>query len=145
MITDFRLAAIGLLLTTALVPVAQAADLTVTVDEIRNSVGSIYIAVYDSESSFMKPPNWKASSKASASKGRVQFVFHDLPPGTYAVSTFHDENGNGKLDRNLFGVPTEGYAFSNDAQGVAGPPKFAQASFNLDGKTDKSITCSLNY
>jgi uncharacterized protein (DUF2141 family) len=140
-----RAAAVGLLLTTALVPLAQAADLTVTVNEIRNSVGSIFIAVYDSESSFMKPPHWKASSRANASKGQIQFVFHDLPAGTYAVSTFHDENGNGKLDRNVFGVPTEGFAFSNDAQGVAGPPKFAQASFTMDGKTDKSITCSLNY
>jgi uncharacterized protein (DUF2141 family) len=138
-------AAIALLLLSTIAPLALAADLIVTVSDIRNSTGSIYIAVFDSDSTFMKPQQWKASSRANAHKGQVQFVFHDLPAGTYAVSTFHDENGNGKLDQNDLGVPIEGYGFSNDAQGTSGPPKFPQAAFNFDGKADKSITCSLNY
>jgi uncharacterized protein (DUF2141 family) len=75
----------------------------------------------------------------------MTFVFHNVPAGTYAVSSFHDENGNNKLDRNSLGVPSEGYGFSNDAQGTAGPPTFSQAQFTVDGKTDKSVEFSLNY
>jgi uncharacterized protein (DUF2141 family) len=138
-------AAIVLLLLTTITPLALAADLIVTVSDIRNSTGSIYIAVFDSDSAFMKPQQARATGKLNANKGQVQFVFHDLPAGTYAVSTFHDENGNKKLDLNNLGVPIEGYAFSNDAQGTSGPPRFAQAAFSFDGKADKSITCSLNY
>ncbi len=35
-------------------------------------------------------------------------TFPDVAAGTYAVACFHDENGNGKLDTGMFGIPTEG-------------------------------------
>src|SRR5215813_5735647 len=119
---------------------ASAANLTVTVKDVRNANGSVLIAVYDL-SGFGKPELAKAKQNA----GEVKFVFQGLPAGKYAVAAFHDENGNGKLDRNSLGVPTEGYGFSNDAQGTTGPPNFNQAAFDFDGKTDKAISFSLNY
>ena len=36
--------------------------------------------------------------------------------GRYAVQAFLDENGNGEVDRALFGIPKEGVGFSNDAK-----------------------------
>jgi uncharacterized protein (DUF2141 family) len=48
-----------------------------------------------------------------AISGTQSVVFTNLEPGTYAIIAFHDENDNGKLDENGWGVPTEGYAFSN--------------------------------
>jgi len=129
----------------AAVAAASAADLTITVKDIRSTDGSVLIAVYDGDASFMNPPQAKVRRKVNASKGEVKFVIHDLPAGKYAVSSYHDENNNGTLDTNSLGVPTEGYGFSNDAQGVAGPPKFAQAAFEFDGQKDKAISFSLNY
>ena len=123
---------------------ASAANLTVTVKDVRNANGSVLIAVYDL-SGFGKPELAKAKQKAGANAGEVKFVFQGLPAGKYAVAAFQDENGNGKLDRNSLGVPTEGYGFSNDAQGTTGPPNFNQAAFDFDGKTDKAISFSLNY
>jgi uncharacterized protein (DUF2141 family) len=124
---------------------AGAADLTVTVKGVRSSSGAVLLAVYDREGSFMNPAQAKFSRKENAAKGEVKFVFHDVPPGKYAVASFHDENGNGKLDTNAAGIPTEGYGFSNDAQGYGGPPAFLQAAFDFDGKTDKAISFALNY
>jgi len=123
---------------------ASAANLTVTVKDVRNTTGTVLVAVYD-QSGFGKPELAKAKQKAGANAGEVKFVFQGLPAGKYAVAAFHDENGNGKLDRNSLGVPTEGYGFSNDAQGTAAPPNFNQAAFDFDGKTDKAISFSLNY
>jgi len=125
--------------------VANAAELAITVKEVRNASGWVLIAVYDSDASFLKLQLAKAELKAHASKGEVKFVVHDLPPGKYAVTAFHDENDNGKLDKNWLGVPTEGYGFSNEAKGSFGPPKFDRAVFDFDGKTDKAISFSLNY
>jgi uncharacterized protein (DUF2141 family) len=59
--------------------------------------------------------------------------FTGMAPGTYAVSVVHDENSNGKLDRNLIGIPREGVGASNDAKGHMGPPKFSAASFPYKG------------
>jgi uncharacterized protein (DUF2141 family) len=38
----------------------------------------------------------------------------DLPPGDYGVAVIHDENSNHKLDRNLIGIPKEGFGFANN-------------------------------
>ena len=122
-----------------------AADLAITVKGVHGADGSVFLAVYDSAASFMKPALAKATRKAAAAKGDIEFVIHDLPAGKYAVSSYHDENGNGKLDTGAFGIPTEGYGFSNNAQGSLGPPEFAQAVFEFDGRTAKSISFSLNY
>jgi uncharacterized protein (DUF2141 family) len=123
----------------------SAANLTIVVKDVHSATGSVFIAVYDSDSSFMKAPLAKASRQAKAVKGTVTFVIPNLPAGKYAVTSYHDENGNGKMDTNSLGVPTEGYGFSNDAQGIAGPPKYSQAAFDFDGKTDKTVAFSLNY
>lgn len=123
---------------------ARAGDLTVTVQDVDSAKGSVVAAVYDSEANFMKPPLAKALLKTKAVAGSVSFVVHDLPAGKYAIAAFHDETDSGKLATNALGAPTEGYGFSNDAQGVAGPPKFAQAAFAFDGQTNKTIVIHLN-
>ena len=59
-------------------------------------------------------------------------TFTDLPKGEYAVSVYHDENANGVMDKNMFGIPSEDYAASNNAKGVMGPPKYADAKFKIE-------------
>jgi len=34
--------------------------------------------------------------------------FSNVEPGTYSIAVVHDENGNGKLDKNFVGVPSKG-------------------------------------
>jgi uncharacterized protein (DUF2141 family) len=139
-----RSALCALALSTFLPSAALAGDLTVTVDEIENGSGSVLGALYNGESSFMNQPQAFQRFKVKAVEGHVSYVFHDVPAGKYALSVFHDANDNGKLDRNGFGVPTEGYGFSNDAQGTGGPPKWEQAVFDFDGRA-KTVTVTLNY
>jgi uncharacterized protein (DUF2141 family) len=122
-----------------------AADLTITVKEVRNDSGSVRIALYDSAASFLKPPLAKAARQEKASAGEVRFVLKDLPPGKYAVGSFHDETGSGKIEFGPLGIPVQGYGFSNNALGTEGPPAFAEAAFDFDGKSDKAISLSLNY
>ena len=124
---------------------AHAADLTITVKGVRSADGAIFLAVYDSDKSFMKVPQAKTTRRIDAGKGDLKVVIHDLPAGKYAIAGYHDENGNGKLDTNALGIPEEGYGFSNDARGMLGPPAFAEAAFEFDGKTDKTIAFSIQY
>ncbi len=71
-------------------------------------------------------------------------VFESLPPGEYAISVFHDENKNGKMDSNFFGIPKEGVGASNDAKGQLGPPHDKDAKFNFTGNT-QSIIINMIY
>lgn len=65
--------------------------------------------------------------------GEAVCFFAGVAPGTYAVSTFHDENGNGKLDSGFMRIPKEGTAASNDAYRKFGPPRYRDAKFDYAG------------
>ena len=126
-------------------PAAALADtLTITVTGVRDDKGTVRAAIYDNEASFPKLGEARAAAIVKAAAGEIRLVIENLPPGRYAVAAFHDENDNGKLDRDSLGIPTEGYGFSNDARGSFGPPKFAQAAFQLGGKA-QAISLALDY
>ena len=123
-------AAAAVLLLAVLATSAQAAPLTVTVDNIRSAKGEIRLSLYAS------PVEWPDKSAkehdfvATAQQGQVVFRL-DLAPGIYAINGFHDENGNGKFDTSLVGIPEEGYFFSNNVHPFLSAPSFASASFRL--------------
>jgi uncharacterized protein (DUF2141 family) len=74
----------------------------------------------------------------------ASFEFSDIKPGKYAIAVIHDENCNGKLDTNMFGIPKEGYGFSSGAEVAMSAPSFSDAVFSYDrGHLQMSI--SLNY
>jgi uncharacterized protein (DUF2141 family) len=60
-------------------------------------------------------------------------VFEAVPPGTYAISVFHDEDGDGRLARGAFGIPSEGWGTSRNASAALGPPSFGDAKFRHPG------------
>lgn len=61
---------------------------------------------------------------------QAELRFEGLPSGTYAVSLFHDENANGRLDT-VLGIPREGFGFSRNPPIRFGPPRFSAARFAL--------------
>jgi uncharacterized protein (DUF2141 family) len=128
----------------SVVTVAHAADLTVTVSGIRNTAGLVSAGLFNSESSFAKPSEALASFRIKATQASVGFTVHNLPPGRYAVTAYHDENGNGTLDFDPTGVPTEGWGVSNDARNPLAPPEFAKAAFELKDQ-NKSVTVNIGY
>ena len=71
------------------------------------------------------------------------FTFTDLDTGKYAIRYYHDENLNGKMDKNLMGKPTEGYGFSNNVIGKFAPPPFEKWIFEVRG--DKKIVLRATY
>ncbi|WP_269533937.1 DUF2141 domain-containing protein [Chitinimonas sp. BJYL2] len=114
---------------------ATAAELRIDIAGLQTREGSVLVAAYDQAEGFLKKP--VAYALADATNPQPQAVFANLPAGDYAISLFHDINGNRKLDKNLVGMPTEPYGFSNDAAGQFGPPSFEQARLSLpdNGKT----------
>lgn len=108
---------------------ASAAELTIHIDDVKSADGTVKVAVYDSAANFLKKV--VQASAAQAAPGTVTITLKDLPEGELAFAVYHDANGNGKMDRNPVGMPTEDFAFSNNAMGVMGPPPFEQARLVL--------------
>lgn len=119
-------------------PAAHAADLTLTFPGLKAKTGTVLIAVYDSAESWASGKPARAAT-ASAAADLPTAKLEGLPDGTYAVRAVHDVDGDGKMGRNPFGIPTEPYGFSNDAPPVMGPPAFEAAAFPLKGAVAQAI------
>ena len=123
-----------------------AADLAIEVRGIRSGDGRLYVAVHapESKATFPAATGTFAAIQQRAHAGALRFVLRDLIPGRYAVNAYHDENGNGELDTNLVGIPSEGYGFANDPNTSFGPAKFDAAAVDV-GDAGAVATMTLRY
>jgi uncharacterized protein (DUF2141 family) len=89
-------------------------------------------------------PNGVGSIFASAvvpiSDGQAAAVFEGVPAGPFAVSAFHDKDGDQELDTGALGIPSEAYGFSADARSTFGPPDFEEARLELGAGETRQIT-----
>ncbi|MFD0991487.1 DUF2141 domain-containing protein [Mariniflexile jejuense] len=108
-------------------------DVVVNVTNLKNNTGQVLVAVFNTEDSFLNK-GFK-SAKVKIENNTCSVTFKNLPKGTYAISMFHDENNNNKLDTNFLGIPKEAYGCSNNAKGVFGPPKWENAKFEISNQT----------
>lgn len=117
--------------------------LEVVVKNVKDAKGTVRVGIFKDDKTFLKDA-WKGQV-VKAESGEVRVTFEDVPAGTYAISIIHDENENGELDSNFFGMPKEGFGFSNDAMGTFGPPDFSKASFAVTATGSKNMAISLRY
>jgi uncharacterized protein (DUF2141 family) len=119
---------------------SQAAAIDVAVTNVTSARGRIHVDICPQEK-FLKE-DCPYSAEAPATVGTTIVTVPDVPPGRYAAQVFHDRNSNGKVDRALFGIPTEPLGFSRDAPVRMSPPKFADAVFE-HGSERQRITLAL--
>jgi uncharacterized protein (DUF2141 family) len=109
------------------------AALTVHFVALKSSEGAIMVAMYNSEAAY---ENSGTATEAATRAVRLEIkdggavtTLPGLLPGQYAIKAYHDLNGDSKLNFNLFGVPTEPVAFSNDAPVHMRAPSWKQTVF----------------
>ena len=132
-----RLAPCLLLSTLLAGPAAAAHDLRVLVTGIESAEGEIACLLYDESEGFpLEQENAVDTKRYAAVEGMLTCTFNDVPPGRYAVSAVHDENGNKKIDSNLFGTK-EPWGVSNNVRPSSRPPRFVEASVTMS--PDRSL------
>jgi uncharacterized protein (DUF2141 family) len=72
--------------------------------------------------------------------------FKNVPTGTYAIALFHDAKLTGKMEKNLVGIPQEGYGFSNDAKPhTLSAPSFHECAFQHSASQPTNLTINLQH
>jgi len=127
-------------LITILCSTANAAEMTVSLDN-PPAGGEIVFVLYDSPNTFgdLRDP---AKVVAQPVDGRQVFHIRDIPDGRFALLVFHDENDNGRLDKNFIGIPKEPLGFSNRYK-PKGPPSFNRAAFVLTEEESRHFDVEL--
>lgn len=120
---------------------SEKPTLSLTVKNITSVKGNIMLAVFSSSTDFPNSENAEQRLVFPISQKNPTVTIKGLKVGQkYALALYHDENNNKTLDKNLFGLPTEKYGFSNNARGAFGPPDFEEAAFVFNGKSVHSVT-----
>jgi uncharacterized protein (DUF2141 family) len=104
--------------------------LNVEVNHLRNGRGLVQACVTRQQAHFPDCRHDPAAVKRSVAASTRQLRFENLEPGTYAVTLFHDENANARLDT-MFGVPKEGFGFSRNPVVRFGAPRFDNVRIEL--------------
>ncbi len=113
-------------------------DLTLLVGGFSNDRGQVIANLFREGDDVMKIDKAYLQVQGTISGNRAQLVFRNLKYGKYAVSVFHDENGNGTLDHNLLHFPAEPLGFSSNFRlGIfTGLPSFEKLQFDFATKAE---------
>jgi uncharacterized protein (DUF2141 family) len=129
-----RITLLLLLLCFAGISSLYAQKLTVEVHNIKPISGNLMVGVFNSETGF--PDVYYKGEKVQITDTVMVVTFAGLPKGKYAVSVYQDINKNGKLDKNILGIPKEKYGFSNKAN----KPDYKDSLFDFKDNLTIRIT-----
>ncbi len=107
------------------------ASLKVEFTGIKDKQGTVLGVLFASEEAYNGKGAPVRPIMIAADNAAVATTIDGLAPGTYAIKVFHDIDGDNKMGTNPYGMPTEPFAFSNNAQGNMGPAKWADAKFEV--------------
>ena len=118
-------------------------NLIIELDNIKKAQGIIWIGIYDSADNYMIKDRAIVEGFDVTQTGSLQMSIPKLSYGTYAIAIFHDINGNGELDRNVIGIPSEPYAFSKKPKSKWRLPKFHEVKFDFT-QSDQKLKAKLS-
>ena len=113
----------------------------VHVHGVRSDRGHVTFVLYgDKPEDFLVKGKKIFKQRFTANQGTVEFCVILPEPGVYAATAYHDENDNGKFDKNWAGLPVEGFGMSNNPATFLAPPSHDQAAFAVShGRTRVDI------
>ena len=113
-------------------------DLELIIKNAKSNKGVIQILIFNKEDGFPEIHHkaFKAMS-LPVSNLSAKVILENLPSGNYAISVFHDEDSDGKMKKNNFGIPIDNYGFSNNPTLNFGPPSFSKCAVQVKNSTVK--------
>lgn len=114
-------------------------QLTIKISNIEKLKGEIKIGVFNTDTHFLKEGAAIKNYSVKVDKNTAVLTITDLPKGEYAVTMYHDENSDDKMNTNLIGIPKEAYGFSNNIQPRMSAPKYKDCKFSFSENTTLNI------
>jgi uncharacterized protein (DUF2141 family) len=101
----------------------------VVIEGLRSARGQVVGGLFTDPRLWLREGRAEADCTATITGRHAECVFENVSSTRFAFAGMHDEDADRELDRDALGLPSEGYAFSNDVREPFGPPSFAAASF----------------
>lgn len=121
---------------------AQNCTLTVDIEGTANTKGTLLVGLYKNQKNYLSETYM--GQEVTAQTDRIKVNFKDVEPGEYAIAVIHDTNQNGKFDKNFFGIPKEGYGFSNHTPNF-GSADYEEARFEVKSTNTNKVSVKMGY
>ena len=117
-------------LITSLIPTNNP-ELTIKISNIEKLKGEIKVGIFNNETNFLKDGYAIKNYSIKVQNNTATLIISDLPKGEYAVTMYHDENSDNKMNTNFIGIPKEPYGFSNNIKPKMSAPKYKDCKFTF--------------
>jgi len=119
-------------------------NVKVVIEGVRSKKGKIVLAVFIDQEGFKtrKPVKRIVLNKSELEGNEITL---SLDKGIYGISILDDENDNNKMDYNFFGMPKEGFGFSNYYHEGLSKPQFDKFKFEINNPVVELIEIQLRY
>jgi uncharacterized protein (DUF2141 family) len=130
----------------ALAVATPPGSIAVTITGFRSDRGRAFVALWRSAEGFPGTPPASAPSRTVVIEhGRAHARFDNVDAGVFAITVFHDEDGDTELKESFFGIPKEGIGFSRDVRPRFRAPRFEEARLELSSGTLKLVPIKMLY
>lgn len=102
----------------------------VVIEGLRSDRGEVVVELYpDDPKRFLASLGRVERVRQKAEKARTLACINAPSSGMYALVLYHDENNDEVFNRSKIGLPSEGFAFSNNVKPMFGPPSLKSVLF----------------
>lgn len=115
---------------------------TVVVTHLPSTTATLKLYFYNEPANFLVRNHYTLLKHVKPG-GQSQLTYTlPLAPGEWAIALTQDLNENDLVDRNMLGIPTEPFAFSNNVHPRFRVPTFADCQFTVSGRKT-TVTISM--
>lgn len=108
-------------------------SITLIISDAESRDGQVLCGLYHQEAKWLSRDYFQGARSDVDQQRNARCEFRGIPAGSYAISVFHDLDGDNALDRKIFGIPAEPYTTSRNARRAFGPPRWRDAVFSYPG------------
>ena len=106
--------------------------LEIEINNIRSGKGVVLLSIYTASGQYpYHPVRTYVLKKDSLAMGTLHFSIKDLSPGQYGLCLLDDENRSGQMEKNILGIPSEGFAFANNVKPFLKRPDYSSIQFRV--------------
>lgn len=121
----------------------QSATVRIEVSQLRSTKGELRCALYATEESFPEGTPVVAQRVVLGASVATACLFTNVPAGTWAATAHHDENVDARINKGLFGIPSEGYGVSNNHTYATHGPRWGESTFVVTTGEAKVLSIAL--
>lgn len=125
--------------------ITQANKLDIKITGLKSNDGYIRLAIYDKAKDFPKNGEYYKLYKIKISNKTSKLTINNLPAGDYAIAIMHDKNNNKKMDKNMMGIPKEGFGFSNNPKIVFKEPSFNECKISMTNQPQSILIKMIHF